>query len=83
MLQDTIKRVSDRDVFQAPVIVTDQKFWFMGSAQLADIGVTPELTILEPVRRNTAPAIALAALAIVEKDPEAIMLVLPDRKSVV
>ncbi|MBL4644912.1 MAG: mannose-1-phosphate guanylyltransferase/mannose-6-phosphate isomerase [Rhizobiales bacterium] len=77
MLQETVKRVSDSDVFQAPVIVTDKKFWFIGSDQLADIGVEPGLTILEPQRRNTAAAIALAALAIEVDDPEGLMLVLP------
>ncbi|MFK5978120.1 MAG: mannose-1-phosphate guanylyltransferase/mannose-6-phosphate isomerase [Rhizobiaceae bacterium] len=77
LLQETVKRVSDCDVFQAPVIVTDEKLWFMGSEQLADIGIAPGLTILEPQRRNTAAAIALAALAICADDPEGLLLVLP------
>ena len=77
MLQETVKRVSDCNVFQAPVVVTDEKFWFMGSSQLAEIDIEPRLTILEPQRRNTAAAIALAALAIGVDDPEGLLLILP------
>lgn len=77
MLQDTVQRVSDPDIFHPPVIVTDEKFRFMVSSQLRDIGVAPGLMVLEPEGRNTAPAIALAALAIGEIDPDALLLVLP------
>jgi len=45
--------------------------------QLREIGVTPRAILLEPVGRNTAPAVAAAAIALMRDDPEAIMLVLP------
>lgn len=77
MLQDTALRVSNHDLFHAPVIVTDEKFKFVADSQMAEIELTPELMILEPEGRNTAPAITLAALALSELDPDAVMLVLP------
>lgn len=77
MLQDTALRVFDQNTFHAPILVTDEKFEFLARKQLVDVGVSPELTILEPMGRNTAPAIAMAALALNDIDPGAILLVLP------
>ena len=41
------------------------------------IGVEPDNIILEPSGRNTAPAAAVAALAIAKKDPDAVLLLMP------
>ena len=50
---------------------------FLVRDQLAEIGIAPEAIIIEPVARNTAPAIAAAAALLRERDPDALMLVLP------
>mgnify|MGYP003588464437 CR=1 FL=1 len=45
-------------------------------------GLSPGRLVLEPERRNTAPAIALAALAVAEEDPDAVLVVLPSDQAV-
>ncbi len=49
----------------------------MIAEQMRQIGATPRTIVLEPVGRNTAPAIAVAALMLSRDDPDALMLVLP------
>ena len=47
----------------APLIVSNEEHRFLASEQLREIGIEPEAVLLEPVGRNTAPALTLAALA--------------------
>lgn len=75
MFQLTVLRVMDRKRFTAPIIVANAAHAEIVSAQLAEIGVTDATILLEPCARNTAPAIALAALAV--GVPETVMLVMP------
>jgi mannose-1-phosphate guanylyltransferase len=75
MFQLTVQRVMDRSRFAAPVIVANAVHADVVEAQLAAIGVTDAIVLLEPCARNTAPAIALAALAL--DDPASAMLVMP------
>ena len=79
MLQETILRVADVPDIQAPVIVCNEDHRFIVAEQLRAIDVQAKSIILEPVGRNTAPAIALAALTITQgaQDADDIMLVLP------
>lgn len=73
MLQLTVKRAEGAH-FAAPVVVANAAHIDMIEAQLADVGVVPQAIILEPLARNTAPAIALAARSVA---PDAAMLVMP------
>jgi mannose-1-phosphate guanylyltransferase/mannose-1-phosphate guanylyltransferase/mannose-6-phosphate isomerase len=75
MFQLTVLRVMDRERFAAPIIVANAAHAGIVSEQLAEIGVTDATILLEPCARNTAPAIALAALAV--GAPESVMLVMP------
>jgi len=74
MLQLTVGRVPASEGFAAPIVVANAAHADMIEQQLAKAGVPESLLILEPIGRNTAPAIALAALAL---DRDAIMLVMP------
>jgi mannose-1-phosphate guanylyltransferase/mannose-6-phosphate isomerase len=76
LLAATARRVSG-DSFAGPVIVCNADHKFLVQDQLAEIGIVPEAIIIEPVARNTAPAIAAAAALLRERDPDAVMLVLP------
>lgn len=67
MFQMTVKRVTDRSRFAPPVIVGNIAHAATIEAQLAEIGVTDAVLLLEPAARNTAPAIALAALSVSDK----------------
>lgn len=75
LFQDTLARVSGPE-FTAPTIVTNDDFRFLAQDQAVELGVTDAEIILEPVARDTAPAILTAALRL-EATPEALMLVVP------
>ncbi len=63
MLQVTARRTSRDRGFAAPIVVASAAHAAEVAAQLAAVDVAPSAIILEPMGRNTAPAIALAALA--------------------
>jgi mannose-1-phosphate guanylyltransferase/mannose-1-phosphate guanylyltransferase/mannose-6-phosphate isomerase len=77
MLQETVQRVQKFAPHASPLVVCNQEHRFMVAEQLRAINVNSPNIILEPVGRNTAPAIAVAALHLQHTDPDAIMLVLP------
>jgi mannose-1-phosphate guanylyltransferase/mannose-6-phosphate isomerase len=77
MLQETALRVAGWPGLMAPLVVCGNDHRFMVAEQLREIGVTPLGILLEPVGRNTAPAVAAAAHYLKAIDPEAVMLVLP------
>jgi len=77
MLQDTVLRLDGRPGIMQPLIVCGNDHRFLVAEQLREIGVTPLGILLEPVGRNTAPAVAAAAHYLKAIDPEAVMLVLP------
>ena len=76
MLQETVRRVTGED-FAAPVIVGNEEHRFLIAEQVRALGVTPRAIVLEPEGRNTAPAATVAALLLVEDDPDAIIALLP------
>lgn len=77
LYQETVLRASGLEGAQAPVTVCSDDHRFMVGEQLQEIGQSSGGILLEPVARNTAPAIALAALHVLARDPEAILLVMP------
>ena len=77
MLQDTVLRVASWPELQPPLLVCGNEHRFLAAEQLREIGVTPLGILLEPVGRNTAPAVAAAAHYLRAIDPDAVMLVLP------
>ena len=74
LLQETALRVSHLD---DPIVVCNEEHRFMVAEQLRSAGVNPAAILLEPTGRNTAPAIALAALQAQQSDPDAILAVFP------
>ncbi len=77
LLQETVARVNNGAQFQAPIVVCNDAHRFIVAQQLQQLDVTPHAIVLEPVGRNTAPAVAVAALMLDGDDPDALMLVLP------
>jgi len=63
--------------FAAPVVVTNSEFRFIVTEQLAKVGIDPGAVLIEPVGRNTGPAVLAAALYLATTDPEGLMLVAP------
>jgi mannose-1-phosphate guanylyltransferase/mannose-6-phosphate isomerase len=76
LFQASARRMSGAG-FAAPVVVTGEPFRFIVAEKLAAIEVGAAATLIEPVGRNTAPAILAAALWLVAKDADAVMLVAP------
>jgi mannose-1-phosphate guanylyltransferase/mannose-6-phosphate isomerase len=77
MLQDTMLRLAGLNA-EAPLVVCNEAHRFLVAEQLRVMGTSAQGILLEPVGRNTAPAIALAALAAVAAGKgEALLLVLP------
>ena len=77
LLQDTVSRLADMPEMASPLMVCNVEHRFMIAEQMRQIGTQPRAIVLEPVGRNTAPAIAVAALMLSRDDPDALMLVLP------
>jgi mannose-1-phosphate guanylyltransferase/mannose-6-phosphate isomerase len=73
--QDTILRVGAADLFDKPIVVTHADFRFVVAEQLRALGVVADI-VLEPVRRDSAPAVAVAALLAAQRSRDAIVLVL-------
>ncbi|MCS3845996.1 MULTISPECIES: mannose-1-phosphate guanylyltransferase/mannose-6-phosphate isomerase [Xanthomonas] len=61
----------------APIIVANEEHRFMAAEQLQQLGVKPSAILLEPKGRNTAPAIAVAALEATRNGGDPLLLVLP------
>ncbi len=76
MLQSTWLRVADIAT-QAPIVVANEAHRFVAAEQLQQVGTTPSAILLEPVGRNTAPAIAAAALEACRDGADPLLLVLP------
>lgn len=77
LLQQTASRVTDRTRFSAPLVIAHEEHRFVIAEQLRALGIKDPTIVLEPVRRNTAPATAIAALIASKTDPDATLLVMP------
>ena len=77
LLQDTVLRLRGLEGCGAPVAVLNHEHRFLAAEQLQAVDVKPRSMLLEPVGRNTAPAVAAAALHVAQEEPDAVLLVLP------
>lgn len=77
LFQQTVQRCASGPDCGGIVALTGDDYRFMVSEQLDAMGVGERTIILEPAARNTAPAIALAALQVAGAHPDAVMLVVP------
>ncbi|WP_175830752.1 mannose-1-phosphate guanylyltransferase/mannose-6-phosphate isomerase [Burkholderia cepacia] len=77
LVQQTASRLQHIPGAAAPIVVTNNEQRFLVAEQLRQVNITPSSIVLEPVGRNTAPAIAIAALLALHESPDALLLVLP------
>lgn len=75
LLQDTLTRLSGLET-AAPILICNEEHRFLAAEQLRQIDLLDHNIILEPIGRNTAPAIALAAQTALLRDKDALLLVL-------
>jgi mannose-1-phosphate guanylyltransferase / mannose-6-phosphate isomerase len=76
LFQETVNRARSTTP-EPPVVVCNVEHRAFVEEQLAQLRVTPAAIVCEPVARNTAPAVAAAALAVATDRPDALLLVLP------
>ncbi len=76
LFQETVLRLNSLDLSN-PIVVCNEEHRFIVAENMRTINQEPQDIVLEPVGRNTAPAIAVAAIAALKHDENAILLVLP------
>jgi mannose-1-phosphate guanylyltransferase/mannose-6-phosphate isomerase len=77
LFQQTIERTLQLPEIAPPIVVASEDHRFLAAEQLLESNVQGATIVLEPIGRNTAPAIALGALRALERDQDALLLVLP------
>ncbi|WP_343313843.1 mannose-1-phosphate guanylyltransferase/mannose-6-phosphate isomerase [Brucella sp. BE17] len=78
LFQMTLKRLSDPLRYLPPIVITNEDYRFIVAEQALECGVELSDVILEPVARNTAPAIAAAALIASKDEPTFVHVVASD-----
>jgi mannose-1-phosphate guanylyltransferase/mannose-6-phosphate isomerase len=73
--QQVVARISDPELFARPIVITNAEFRFVVAEQLRECGISADI-VLEPSRRDSGPAVAVATVLASERDPEALVLVL-------
>jgi len=76
-LAATLARLTPEEGFARPIVVCNNDHRFLVKDEIDRAGVTPQAIVLEPLARNTAPAIAVAALLVAREDPAGILAVMP------
>ncbi|HEY0961933.1 MAG TPA: mannose-1-phosphate guanylyltransferase/mannose-6-phosphate isomerase [Pseudomonadales bacterium] len=76
LFQQSLKRLDGLPDMVPPIVVCNGEHRFLVAEQLRQMNITGATIVLEPVGRNTAPAVALAALAAQARSPDACLLVL-------
>ncbi|MGH7247705.1 MAG: mannose-1-phosphate guanylyltransferase, partial [Pseudomonadota bacterium] len=73
--QETVRRVSDPDLFGRPVVVTNKQYRFLVAEQLAAVAVEADI-LLEPVRRDSGPAIVAGAAFALRRAKDCVVVAL-------
>jgi mannose-1-phosphate guanylyltransferase / mannose-6-phosphate isomerase len=73
--QQVLARITDPDLFARPIVITKADFRFVVAEQLRERGVVADI-VLEPMRRDSGPAVTVAAVMATERDRNALVLVL-------
>ena len=73
--QETILRISDPALFGRPIVVTNDQYRFLVAEQLAAIGVEADI-MLEPMRRDSGPAIAAGAVFAIQRGGDPVIVAL-------
>ncbi len=76
LFQQSLQRLTGLAGMGAPIVVCNTEHRFLVAEQLRQLGIRDSTIVLEPVGRNTAPAVALAALAALDRGTDATLLVL-------
>jgi mannose-1-phosphate guanylyltransferase / mannose-6-phosphate isomerase len=73
--QQVLGRISDETIFDRPIVITNSDFRFIVAEQMRECGIEGDI-VLEPIRRDSAMAVAVAAVLAGARDPASIVIVL-------
>ncbi len=76
MFQETLTRLNGLDNLESPIVISNHDHRFMVAEQLEELAIEDASIVLEPVGRNTAPALAVAAIQAMKDGEDPVMLVL-------
>ena len=76
LLQQTQIRINNSESFSSPILICNEDHRFIVAEQMREIDTIPNSIILEPIGKNTAPSIIMAALQALKSNKNAILLVL-------
>ena len=76
LLQQTQKRINDFENFSNPILICNEEHRFIVAEQMREIDINPNSIILEPIGKNTAPSIVLAALQSLKFNENPTLLIL-------
>lgn len=76
LLQNTYLRIKELSDLELPIIICNAEQRFIAAEQMREINIQTKSILLEPTRRNTAPAITLASLCTFQKNEDPILLIL-------
>jgi mannose-1-phosphate guanylyltransferase / mannose-6-phosphate isomerase len=82
MMQETALRAASPG-FAPPIVVCNNEHRFLIAEQLRAVAISNARIVLEPVGRNSAPAIAAAALLVAEEDPDAVLWIMAADSSII
>src|SRR5258705_2966634 len=73
--RQVLARIASPDLFARPIVITNADFRFVVAEQLREAGIAADI-VLEPIGRDSGPAVAVAAALALERDRENLVLVL-------
>ena len=73
--QETLLRVADAELFAQPIVITGGDFRFFARRQAEELGIEA-IVVIEPMRRDSGPAVAAGAALAKSRDPNAVVLAL-------
>ena len=76
LLQQTQQRLTGLEALEPPLLICNEDHRFIVAEQMRQIGIEPNAILLEPMGRNTAPAVAVAALESTSNGDDPLLLVL-------
>jgi len=77
LIQETLLRIKNKNFFHSPILICNDEHRFLIAEQLRELGVKPKLIILEPLPKNTGPAVAIASCIVKEIEEKGKILILP------
>ena len=77
LIQETLLRIKNRNLFHPPILICNDEHRFLIAEQLRELGIKPKLIILEPIAKNTGPAVAIASFIVKEIEENGKIIILP------